>query len=92
MDQMTASDIVLIVVTAISTAFAAQVGRGIWSRLFGSTYVTEDRCHSRREDCHREHTSEATDAATELREIRRILILLCQKNGIDPNNYTGIIR
>ncbi len=90
MDQMTAA--ILVFTTAIATALAGQMGRAIWSKLFGSNYVTEEKCQDRRQDCHRKHVAESSDAAKELREIRGIMVLICQKMGIELKEYKSLIK
>jgi hypothetical protein len=88
--------VVIAVIYGLSTAaglsFAGKLGGFVWSKLTRTPYVTEEQCRQHRDHCHAAHKVETADAAQELREIRRMVVLICQRLQIDPKEYQGLIK
>lgn len=91
MEQLKDSLTVIALFAAAAGAFFVKIGGAVWQRLFGNRYITEDECRELRRRCEQHHNLETAGAAKELREIRKILVLVCHKMSIDPDKYEDLI-
>ena len=91
MEQLEDSLTAIALFAAAAGAFAVKVGESVWQRLFGTRYITEEECRETRSRCDQHHNLEMASAAKELREIRKILVLVCHKMSIDPDKYEDLI-
>ena len=91
MEQLKDPITVIALFAAAAGAFFVKLGESVWLRLFGNSYVKEDECRELRRRCDQHHNLEMASAAKELREIRKILVLVCHKMSIDPDRYEDLI-